>query len=121
MGGSSKSEQIDPAMQNITPATPPWLTGTKPLVLPQAAPGQLQALARQLAQGGFGTPKANLAWMDQYYDAVHSLKLAPPPKIPAKPARTTTPTDDPNRMVLVDGKWKPAWQTSLVRNDRGRR
>jgi hypothetical protein len=116
MGGSSKSEQIDPAMQKITPVTPPWLAGAKPLVLPQAAPGQLQALARQLAQGGYGTAKANLGWMGQYYDPVHTLRLAAPPKIPARKAETMQPTNDPNRMVLVNGQWKPAWQTSLGRN-----
>jgi hypothetical protein len=117
MGGSSKSEQFDPSINNIAPVTPPWLVGAQPLVLPQAAPGQLQALAAQFAQGGYGSPKANLAWMDRFYDPVNTQRLAPPPKIPVNPAPTTTaknPLDDPNRMVLIDGKWKPAWQTSLV-------
>jgi hypothetical protein len=110
MGGSNKTSRIDPAMQNITPATPPWLAGAKPLVLPQAAPGQLAALASQLAQGGYGTTKANLAWMDQVYDPVYAMKLGAPPKIP-----TRMPVVAPNGMVPIDGKWKPAPQTGALR------
>ena len=116
MGGSSKTSQIDPAMKNIVPVTPQWLAGAKPLVLPQAAPGQLAALASQLAQGGYGTTKANLAWMDRVHDPVYAMKLDGPPKIPPR-----TPVVAPNGMVLIEGKWTPARQTGGLRRPAGGR
>jgi hypothetical protein len=94
MGGSSKTmeqvSQIDPAMQNITAKTPPWLQGTGDLTIPQAPPGQLQALASQLAQGGFGTPSANYGYLDTIYDPVNTLDFYKP----GKPLTTTTTTNN---------------------------
>lgn len=96
---------------------PDWLNKLGQITLPQAGPGQLQMLASQLAQGGFGNPQANYQWLDNAYDPV----VAPDwyqgddKKPDDKP---TTKTPAPLNYYMTSGdRQVPWWKTSAV-NDR---
>lgn len=109
-------------LNNVQAKTPPWLEGVTPQTLPQAMPGQLEAIAKQLGMG-FGTKNVGQAQfmkhLDQVYDPVQSMNFDPTkkpvPKVDPKPT-PRKPMDPYEMIVMPDGTRKPAWQTGYVRD-----
>lgn len=106
---SNKGAQIDPSQQNIAASVPPWLKNAAPMTISDA-PNQMNMLASDMAMGGFGTPAANVKWMDQFYNPAQSMKFgsAAAPKPAPKPVVKPTggkPTGD--MMVVKNGKLVP--------------
>jgi hypothetical protein len=96
MSGGGKTKPID----NTIKAIPvPYLAGSQPLMLPQGHPGQLEGLARDMAAGGFGTPAADIKWLDQVYDPAETLQFGLPP---VKPKTPTTVTKKPDEKARTD-------------------
>lgn len=89
-GSRDKGQQIN---NNIDAVFPPWLANTRPTTIPAFGPGQEQMLAKQLAQGGFGTPTANMGWLNQIYSPATTYTDGPLPKLPVGPP--PKPTDKP--------------------------
>ena len=88
MGGNSEDPMAAMAAltqaNNVQAVTPPWLQGVGEQTMPQAMPGQLEAIAAQLAGGYGGKPADFMKHLDQVYDPVRSMNFAPP-KPGAKP------------------------------------
>jgi len=79
---------------NVDAQIPPWMMNMRPTTIPAFGPGQQQMLANQLAMGGFGTPKANMGWLDKIYDPATVMSQGPLPKTPLTPLTPTPkPTD----------------------------
>jgi hypothetical protein len=113
---------------NIQAKTPPWMQGVGAQTMPQAMPGQLEAIAAQLA-GGYSAPNAAaqktgtagfMKHLDQVYDPVRTMNFAPPPppkpvvkpvvKPVAKPVVTPKPVVKPvvkKPAVYGTGSWAP--------------
>ena len=51
MSGNSSGDPMAAINNNVPAQTPPWMTNVSPQTMPQAMPGQLEALARQLQRG----------------------------------------------------------------------
>ena len=79
-------------------------------------PGQLEMLAGDLAAGGFGTQATNYRAMDKVYDPMQVPTFNQPLKTTHGAPKATggAAITDPNQMILIDGKWKPAWMTSHI-------
>lgn len=90
IGGSDP--QID---NNVKAIDPPWLKGTGVMSLQQAMPGQLNALARDLAMGGYGNQSANMNFLDRIYDPTRTLDYYPPAKKKTGTTTTVKPTVKP--------------------------
>jgi hypothetical protein len=105
---------FNPLGNNVPAQTPPWMQGVSQQTMPQAMPGQLQAISAQLAQG-FSAPnpaaqKAGAAGfmkhLDQVYDPVRSLNFAPPK--PGTKAPTPAVTQAPGNYTnprFSGGRW----------------
>jgi hypothetical protein len=125
MSGNSGGDPMAAINNNVPAQTPPWMKNVSPQTMPQAMPGQLEALAAQLAQGFAGPDRTRIAKaqvnyfkdLNSTYDPVQSMKFGTTPT-PTKP--TTKPTAAPKPMdpwtpvTMADGSTKPAWMTSLV-------
>lgn len=114
MPGGDDPMQMKPD-NTIAEYTPPWLKNVGSMTVPQSMPNQLNMLAHNLADGGFGTPFTNLQAMDQIYDPVQvptfsqTLKkttTASAPKPSTKP-RFGTEVD---RMLFESGKADPNYR-----------
>ena len=53
MSGNSSGDPMAAINNNVPAQTPPWMKNVSPQTMPQAMPGQIEALARQL-QAGYG-------------------------------------------------------------------
>ena len=116
------------AGNNVPAQRPPWMKGVQPQTLPQAMPGQLEAIAAQLAQGFAGGPDRNRTAIAQRayfkdlnntYDPVQSMNWGQGNTTTTK--KTTTPAPGPQKPMdpwtpipMPDGSSKPAWMTALV-------
>lgn len=98
-GGSKGAKAPD---NNVNAQIPPWMMNMQPQTLPAFGPGQQQMLASQLAMGGFGNPKSNMAWLDQVYDPATVMSQGPLPKTPVTPPPKPKPTD---KKTADDGRW----------------
>lgn len=102
-GGSKGAKAPD---NNIASIQPPWMAGTAPATMPAFAPGQQQALASQLAMGGFGSPAANLAYLGSIYSPAQTFRPAPAskPSVPSVPATGGKTPDKPAKSgrTIVD-------------------
>ena len=97
MSGNSSGDPMAAINNNVPAQTPPWMKNVSPQTVPQAMPGQLEALAAQLAQGFAGPDRQRIANaqaayfkdLNNTYDPVQSMKFgttpAPAPKPVAKP------------------------------------
>ncbi len=127
-GNSDGSQAALAALQqanNVPAKTPPWMKGVTPNTLPQAMPGQLEAIAAQLAQG-FSAPNpaaqtagraAYLKHLDQVYEPVRSLNFNAPPNVPPKPP--VVPPKPPVAPVAPPPRpTSPLqWDTGMARQD----
>ena len=103
---------------NVQAQTPPWMNGVKPQTMPQAMPGQLQAIAAQLA-GGFGgvKPGEMMKDLDRTYDPMQSMNFTASNALANKNTKTAPakPMDPWAPIPQPDGSTKPAWMTGLVK------
>jgi hypothetical protein len=126
MSGNSSGDPFAAINNNVPAQTPPWMKNVSPQTVPQAMPGQLEALAAQLAQGFSGPDRQRIAKtqaayfkdLNNTYDPVQSMKFGttpgPVPKPVAKPVPPAKPMDPWTPVTMSDGSTKPAWMTSLV-------
>lgn len=76
MASGGESQEDDVKFVQYDPSTDPRVMQSFPgvatsMTLPQGGPGQLEALAAQLASG-FGAPQdAMFSWLDNLYDPTH--------------------------------------------------
>lgn len=103
--------------QNIQAQTPPWMKNVSPQTMQQGMPGQLQAIAAQLAGGFGGKPADFMKHLDQTYDPVRSMNFNATNAMANKTAPKSAapkPMDPWTPITMSDGTTKPAWKTSLV-------
>jgi hypothetical protein len=89
---------------NVPAQTPPWMQGVSQQTMPQAMPGQLQAVSSQLAAGFGGKPADFMKHMDQVYDPVRSLNFDPTKKA-ARPAAATQAPGNYSNPRFSGGRW----------------
>jgi hypothetical protein len=92
-----------PGVDNSLPSyEPDWMKMLGSLLIPQAPPGQLQMLSRNLADGGFGTPKTNMSYLDKVYDPVQVPDFFQGVKQPTTRPNTgpAKPKTDPGGMYV---------------------
>jgi hypothetical protein len=98
---------------NVQAKTPPWMQGVGAQTMPQAMPGQLEAIAAQLA-GGYSAPNAAaqktgtagfMKHLDQVYDPVRSMNFAPGTKTTAKPTAVTQAPGKYSNPRFSGGRW----------------
>lgn len=113
--------QVDPAAAGqITPIIPPWMANAKQVMMPEAMPGQLGGLARDMSMGGFGSKAADLAYLKQMYNPVPTMQFGMPPQTKPTVKPVTKPVTPPGPgttiqpgplggggFQFVDGKWVP--------------
>ena len=116
MSGNSSGDPMAAINNNVPAQTPPWMTNVAPQTMPQAMPGQIEALARQLQAGYGGRTQDFMRELDRTYDPVQSMKFNGTPKKPTTTPKTAAPKPmDPwTPITMHDGTTKPAWMTSLV-------
>jgi len=119
MAGDKTGDPVAAIAQanNVQAQTPEWMKGVTPQTMPQAMPGQLEAIAQQLSKGYGGfKPQEMLKTLDQTYDPVQSMNFnGQDTKKTTTPAPTTQKPMDPwTPITMHDGSTKPAWMTSLV-------
>ncbi len=104
---------FNPLGNNVPAQTPPWMNGVSQQTMPQAMPGQLQAISSQLARG-FSAPNAAaqkagaagfMKHLDQVYDPVRSLNFNPPKKKAATPAAATQAPGNYTNPRFSGGRW----------------
>ena len=117
MSGDSGGDPMAAIAQagNIQAQVPPWMKNVSPMTMPQAMPGQLEAIAAQLAQGFAGPDRKRIATaqgnylkdLNNTYDPVQSMKFGTTPVKPTTPAKpTTTPMKPATPITWGTGSWR---------------
>ena len=120
MSGNSIGDPMAAINNNVPAQTPPWMRNVSPQTMPQAMPGQIEAIAAQLAQGFAGPDRRRIANaqaaylkdLNSTYDPVPSMKFGTTPatttKPVAKPTAPAKPMDPWTPVTMADGSTKPA-------------
>lgn len=99
-----KSPFVKPTSPATPAALPAYLGGGTPMTYPQAMPGQLEAIAAQLAAGFGGTPQSYMQNMDALYNPVYVPFSSAPQFAAPQSAPATAPAAKPTSPASYSGK-----------------